>query len=587
MNKIFIFLLFLSFQAMGQKKYGFDNAGIVNSFREINSGCNNSGTLLIDEHSNKYYYNTFKDYVTFGLDTLKTPYTNFYDNANGLLIAQIDSQNHYVRCAQLALGDSIWYTSIQYYKNHIYLAISYSNKIQLAQDTIISKGATDVCILKFDLNFQLVNYINLGNYRGEYLSNAGIKIKNNNIYFVLGYNGGDNTYSVFDNYSLVVGNDTLICDTSAINSQSEYAICVMDTNLQVLQTASMGGQKENSCISFEIGNNGIYILGLTTSYINNNVGGLFFNYSTSALVHYYLAKVDLQLNGKWVRKISPVASSFLNIQSLYVLENNILFTGHNPEISGCGPSLTTAVSFEQGATLGPSFGFGDLDFICSYDTNGSFQWAREFKNSFSINRPYTDAFANRLLMGSQCQYNELVNGEHIATCNQTDVAIDEYDLATGTKKHIASLCGSEFEYNLRIFQDPFGKIYTLGYTTSDQIITANTTCYSTQFIPTCFYASLDSCVFYPNAVSNQVSNESISVIPNPSNGVFKITLPEITQTCQLSITDMQGKLVYTNTYSSSYSHSQTTLCLPTLPTGNYVLRITEASNSYVKKLTIE
>ena len=585
MNKIFIFLLFLSFQALSQKKYGFDNAGIVNSFREINSRCNNSGTLLIDEHSNKYYCNTFKNYIVFGTDTLKTPYTNFYNYANGFLIAQIDSQNHYVRCAKILQGDSIWSTCIQYYKNNIYLAISYSDKIQLAQDTIFSKGATDVCILKFDLNFQLVNYINIGNYRGEFMQNAGLKIKNGHIYFALGYNGGDTTNTVFDHYSLVLGNDTLLCDTSIMNSQSEYAICEMDTNLQILQTASMGGQKDNYCISFDIGNNGIYILGYSNSYSNNNVGGLFF--SSANVVDYYIAKLDFQFNGMWVRRIYSLGSPVLNIQSLYVLENNILFTGSNPQSSGCGGSLSNAISFELGASLGPSTGYGYLEFICSYDTNGSFQWARDFNNQISINPPFADAFANRLLMGNQFKYNELVNGVPIAPCNQTDATVDEYDLATGTKKHIASLCGSEFEYNLSLFQDPFGKIYTLGYTTSDQIITANTTCYSTQFIPACFYASLDSCVFYPNSVSNQVSNESISVVPNPSNGVFNITLPEITQTCQLNITDMQGKSLYTNRYSSTFSHSPTTVCLPTLPAGNYILRITDASHSFVKKITIE
>lgn len=587
MNKLFIFLLFLSLHAMGQKKYGFDNAGIVNSFRGINEICNNTGTLIIDESANKYYCNRFKEYVVFGSDTLRTPYTSPYNYAYGIVIAQYDSQNHYVQSTKIAQSDTIWSCSFHYYKNNIYVSVTYAGKIQLAHDTIVSHGRSDVCILKFDLNFHLVDYINIGNYRGESMSNSGLKFRNDHVYFALAYNEGDNTNSVMDNYSLVLGSDTLTCDTSILNSQSEYAICEMDTNLQVLQTASMGGQKENGCISFDIGSNGIYILGISTSYINNNVGGLFFNYSNTCTDYFYVAKLDFQFNGIWARKISSVASSFLNMQWIYVLENNIIVTGRNPEISGYGPLLSTAVSFEQGGTFGPSLGIGDLEFICSYDTNGSFQWVREFKDQYSINFPFVDVHENRLLMGDYIISTQLVNSEYVTPCNLSDATVAEYDLSTGTKKQIASLCGSEMEYNLKISQDPNGKIYVLGCTRSGQIITGNTTCYSKQDTPSCFYASLGNYFFNPNAVSNQVSNESISVIPNPSNGVFKITLPEITQSCHLSITDLQGKLVYTSTYSSSYSNSQTTLCLPTLPTGNYVLRITEASNSYVKKLTIE
>lgn len=587
MNKIFIFLLFLSFQAMGQKKYGFDNAGIVNSFRGINGNCNCTGTLLIDEHSNKYYCNTFKDKISFENDTLKVPYISNYGNGFGILIAQFDSLNHYVRCVKIAQGDTIGISSIQYYKNNIYVSIIYSGSIQLAQDTIVSNGLSDVCILKFDLNFNLVNYLNIGNYRYEMMSNGGLNIKDDHFYFAINYNVGDYAYSVYDHYSLVVGNDTLICDTSAMNSQSEYAICEMDTNLQIIQTKSMGGKGASGCISLSLGDNGIYIIGGTSSYVNNNIGGLQINFSSPYTNHAYLAKLDFQFNGVWVRKISPVANTELYLRSLYVLENNIIFTGSNSSISGYGNTPPTNVSFEQGGVFDTVSSYSEIQFICSYDTNGNFQVVRHFNNVY-YNMLFADVSRNRLLTSGYCGYNDLVNNEHVIPCYlNADVTVDEYDLYTGSKKHIASLCGYESEMIKKISLDPYGKIYTLGCTTSDQIITANATCYSTQFIPACFYASLDSCVFYPNAVSNQVSNESISVIPNPSNGVFKITLPEITQSCHLSITDLQGKLVYSNTYSSSYSHSQTTLCLPTLPVGNYVLRITEASNSYVKKLTIE
>lgn len=585
MNKLCILLLFLSFQAMGQKKYGFDNAGLV----EMNGICNGSGTLLIDEHSNKYYCNTFKDKIVFENDTLQVPYISNNNAGFGILIAQFDSQNHYVRCAKIAQGDTIGVSSIQYYKNYIYVSVMYSGKIQLAQDTIVSKGSTDVCFLKFDLNFQLVNYLNIGNYRGEYISNGGLNIKDDHFYFAIDYNCNDDAYFIHDNYSLVLGNDTLHCDTSDVNSQSEYAICEMDTNLQIIQSKSMGGKGISTCISLSIGNNGIYIIGSTSSYVNNHIGGLQIDYSTPFADHTYLAKLDFQFNGIWVRRISSVANTEFYLGKLYVLENNIIFTGSNSSISSYGSSPPTGVNFEQGGLFNSGSGFSELHFICSYDTNGNFQIVRDFYNYYSLaNTLFADVSRNKLLISGYCGYNDLVNGEHIIPCNlNADVTVAEYNLFTGDKKHIASLCGYEFEQINKFFLDPFGKIYTLGYTTSDQIITANTTCYSTQFIPTCFYASLDSCVFYPNSVSNQASEESISIIPNPSKGVFKITLPEITESCKVNITDIQGKMVYTNTYSSAFSHSQTTISLPTLPAGNYILRITDASHSLVKKIAIE
>jgi hypothetical protein len=87
------------------------------------------------------------------------------------------------------------------------------------------------------------------------------------------------------------------------------------------------------------------------------------------------------------------------------------------------------------------------------------------------------------------------------------------------------------------------------------------------------------------SVNNVAYNSGIVIYPNPSNGVFNLSIDQaIGKAMQLQLTDILGKLV--NEYSFTNEGTQT-VNLKNVPAGTYTIRVVAEDKAWVSKVTIQ
>lgn len=83
----------------------------------------------------------------------------------------------------------------------------------------------------------------------------------------------------------------------------------------------------------------------------------------------------------------------------------------------------------------------------------------------------------------------------------------------------------------------------------------------------------------------EVSN--YSVYPNPSKGIVSLRVDKALRGTEIKVLDMLGKVVYTSVLKVDYINQELKLDLSSLPSGIYMIQLSSAKNSDVKKLIIE
>ncbi len=84
------------------------------------------------------------------------------------------------------------------------------------------------------------------------------------------------------------------------------------------------------------------------------------------------------------------------------------------------------------------------------------------------------------------------------------------------------------------------------------------------------------------AVDNAETSRKIEVYPNPVGENFTILIPGSSEKISLIITDLQGKLVYSKEFMNT--GKELTITNHNLPSGLYLLRLSDNSNTYTSKL---
>lgn len=588
------FILFLTEISFGQinsqesKRLAFENATVISY--NVTPNYLNDNYLEVDDLNNKFNFNTFKGQIVFGNDTLQsTDIQSVSINQRGLYICQFDSSNIYKKSARIAYGDSVWSTAMRYFNQHFYVMISFNNKIITQNDTIYSKGGADVCILKYDKNFNLIKYVNIGNYNSEYIPKDAFKLANGHIYFASSINGGDTTNYVYENYKVIIGSDTVVCDTSYNCSKSEILLCKMDTNLQPVKLKVTGGSFENGCYSLEVQNESVYLIGSTTALVENNIGGIVFDYQGGLYYsdYHFIAKLNENFEGQWVRKFSVTSFAMLNIRKFYVCGNNIIMLGSSHQGSGCGGNSSNRLYIQNKGYFGdPLNQYGDFDFMISIDTLGSFRWGKII-DLYQIRSFNADKVSSKFRFCGDV-YNASVIGDSINNCGYTNEYIGEIDLNNGSQKMIATLCGTVYDNINEITQSPSGKVYVVGHTKSDIITTENNECYPDLNKFNFFYASLDSFIIKQNPTNvNNTEKNSLIIFPNPSNGDFSIVSSILSIKDKFQIIDVTGKIVFESNLEIQYSNNHFRVKLPKLTSGIYYFKLQKEDTLYTSKIIID
>ena len=85
-------------------------------------------------------------------------------------------------------------------------------------------------------------------------------------------------------------------------------------------------------------------------------------------------------------------------------------------------------------------------------------------------------------------------------------------------------------------------------------------------------------------VKDNVLQSSVNVYPNPSNGVFSVSVPTA-KAYTLEVTDLTGKVIKQQTASSKDKTAQ--LKLNTFAQGVYLLKVTSDEASTVRRIVIQ
>jgi len=109
-------------------------------------------------------------------------------------------------------------------------------------------------------------------------------------------------------------------------------------------------------------------------------------------------------------------------------------------------------------------------------------------------------------------------------------------------------------------------------------VTAPNTCSASDTVVITF----DPCT----GIAENDKDITISIVPNPSNGLFFINVSGMEGATELQIYSVSGQLVY-NEMLDGNSLTNKSIDLEAYPTGMYFVRMINNKNSYTKKIIIE
>lgn len=88
-----------------------------------------------------------------------------------------------------------------------------------------------------------------------------------------------------------------------------------------------------------------------------------------------------------------------------------------------------------------------------------------------------------------------------------------------------------------------------------------------------------------STIDNELSAVSLIASPNPNNGNFRVELSDLTETAELEITDLSGKVLFTQSVMANEQSFQ--VQLTDLPSGLYLMTLKTENQRLTEKLIIE
>lgn len=543
MKTIYSFLfLFSCAITFGQQKYGFEKITPITDVYKTNNYLN-LNRIVLDDNNNVYSLNNFKGDVVIGNDTLQSGLST-YINSNGacFYLSKFNSNNTAEKSIVFLKGQNFSVTNLFYSDNYLFIAVSFSDTLFLANDTLISKGNYDCCILKIDKQLNVVSNLKIGSHFGEYISPKAFTLVDGFIYFAANYNQGDTTINVYNNYTLVVDTDTLVCDTAISNSKTEIFLCKMDLNLHPVKIKSMGGSSDQSIYEIDISNNFIYVLGNSSSNYNN-IGGVIFNYLNFGYNQYmFLVKLDSNFNGKWVRRISDTHFGNASATNLKVSEGNIIFSGRVITGSGCGIIYPNELLIDNHGII--TNNIGEFIYICSYDTAGTYKWSKVSNDNYDLKRYYKNMQTQKLYVTDRSYQGSIIGTDTLNSCGLNDSYVATMNPANGNSTFLASICGNGIDDIDDLTFDKNNKIYVALKSYSDEILYhENYTCYMNSFHTNVLYSSLDSFVVWPTNTNDITKDNILKVYPNPCLDEIHIELNNQNEQYICQILNTMGQII--------------------------------------------
>ncbi len=561
MSFFFHILIFasLSINLFAQKKFDFDTTILVGKEKQIFQ----QRKIIVDAEGNIYVAGFYKEPLTIGNATISTNSPLNYFKSQAIFVAKYNSNNQFLWLKKIAECDTLNNFSWIIDKNSNFLfAIGYAGKFFYDADSIASAGSYDVLILNYDSSFAFRYKRHIGGINGERISNSCLAFDEQGNYFISGsYN---NTWNGnFQNYKLGIGNDTITANNE------DMFIAKFDSSGSALWAKSYGGSGIDLFSFINYSDDKIYLAGTLGSDNNNDIGGVNINFPVNYYDNCFIAKLDTNGNGIWVRRFGSKYNNALGSAApryILVAGSRVYFTG-----SGNDQNQLEFI-FDGGPNL-LGTGLSDYEsFIAAYDTLGNFIFRTLVPDVNYLSQLTTDSSSNIIGVGASGYTTKVVSYDSIGDFNWK-VFSDAAYLCTTVGSGIA--------------KDSHGKLYVVGGTNCTQLFMGNDTLYPPANQSTMFFSSLDSIDASWAVGTNEPLNFNTDVIvyPNPASEMIVVQMPfKYDVVAKIEVQNALGQLFYSSSFSDRLS--SISIDVSNYPKGIYFITYKSNRRSISKKLII-
>ena len=515
-------------------------------------------SITTDASGNIYSTGIFRGAVDFdpgaGVFNLTSAAGNIYSYDGDIFIQKVDSNGNFIWAK--SMGDTIYDHGISIttdVSGNVYSTGVFQGTVDFdpgAGSYILnSNGSSDIFIQKLDSNGNFIWAKSMGST--EY--DAGFSVTTDasgNVYTtgrfqnIVDFDPGPGTFNL----------------TS--NGDHDIFIQKLDPNGNLLWARSMGGtgsERGNSITTDALGN--VYTTGWFQNTVDFDPGSGVFNLTSNGSYDIFIQKLDANGNFIWAINMGGTSADL-------------------------GNSITTDAS-------GNVYTTGEFQDTVDFDPGaGTFNLTTNWGNDIFIQKLSQCAPSTGTNVISTCDSYLWIDGNTYTSSNTT---------ATHTLFNVAG-CDSIVTLNLTINNVNVGVIQNQNILTSSQIGGTYqwVQCPSMSFLPgdtsqvftatfnsdyaviTTYNGCVDTSACYTvntvEIIENDFGNELL-FYPNPSDGDFTIDLGNNYETITIKLTDLNGKLIETN----SYKNTQLMHLKIEEPVGIYLLNIeTEAEKAIIK-----
>ncbi len=265
------------------------------------------------------------------------------------------------------------------------------------------------------------------------------------------------------------------------------------------------------------------------------------NLTTNGLKDIFVSKLDASGNHTWVKQFGGAADDIGN-SVVTDASGNVYSTGE----------FSAIVDFDPGAgtTSFTSAGLKDI-YVSKLDVIGNFGWAKQM-GAGSDDKGYDICFASSSVFttgrfSGTVDFNPGTGTANLISAGGNDVFVQKLD-AAGNYLLSAAFGGSNSDEAYSIFVDGSGNIHTTGVFegTADCDPGAGTYTITSSGTSDNFVHKMDQSI--TTSISD-ISNASILVYPNPTEGFFSIDLGKKYSAVKIEVYSVLGNTVFSDLYS--------------------------------------
>jgi len=507
-------------------------------------------SVTTDQNNNVYSTGKFAGSISFGSNTLTNPTggISFYIN-------KFNSDGVVQWAIQLPVTTYLLPPVICQKNGILYVAGAFAGSVGIGSNTITtSRGHYALFVLKLDLNGNIIGYTpKFGGLCNTLAYTLGITVNSLNEIYLTGRTDGNFSFG-----SILLN-----------NSEGSYAYLAKfssDLNtIWAIQSTSMADNPNSRGWGITLDNNENVIIG---GYFTQEIefGSFSFNANNSmGGCNPYIAKFDNAGNCQWIRGgQGPFSYPVGQVYSVVSDKSGNIY------YSGVIDSTMTI----DGNTLNRVNG---AFFYCKYTSTGNLVWVHQAGNK---TKSYTHATTSLVIDGSNNMWNSgWIDGPASFggySLSNGGTYITKLDL-DGNFHGVVGSIGMDEDYSSALDSD--GNLYVGGSASGDTISFDGNTIININDTSGVDFV-LKYCTSKLGIEQISMSDNQVSIYPNPAIDKITVEILCITKESQLSIINSTGQELLTR----QISEPKTVIDISTLPRGVYFVRVTNDKTVQMRKI---